>query len=106
MVYCHGIPPSGKNTMFFKTFKQRYSGGFLKRKSAIEGTTKPRGGCRYTVYCHGIPLYGKKCYVAFHFDLVFEDVRFSSSSKNPEQHIHALLISKSTSHDSSTYMTK
>ena len=28
-VYCHGIPLSGKNTMpYFKTAKQRYTGGF------------------------------------------------------------------------------
>ena len=30
----------------------------------------------YTVYFHGIPLSGKKYDVAFHFDLVLEDVCF------------------------------
>ena len=48
---------------------------YIERKSAIDGTTKPRGEYRYTVYCHGMPLSGKKYDVAVHFDLVFEDAR-------------------------------
>ena len=44
---------------------------YVKRKPAIEGTTKPRGGYRYTVYCLGIPLYGKKYDAVFYFVLNF-----------------------------------
>ena len=42
--------------------------GTMNEKSAIEGTTKPRGGYRYTVYCHGISLSGKNYDVAFYSD--------------------------------------
>ena len=38
---------------------------YIERKSALESTTKPRGGYRYTVYCHGIPLSGKRYDVTF-----------------------------------------
>ena len=47
---------------------------YIERKSTIEGPTKRRGGYRYTVYRHRIPFSGKKCNVAFHFDLFFDDV--------------------------------
>ena len=79
-VYCHGIPLSDRNTMSQNSQTKVYRGfplslRYSERKSAIESTTKPRGGYRYTVYCHGIPLSDKKNDVAFLFDLVFEDVR-------------------------------
>ena len=64
-----------KNMMaLFKNAKKRYPVDFssvygtMNEKSAIEGTTKPRGGYRYTVYCHGISLSGKNYDVAFYSD--------------------------------------
>ena len=68
-------------TPLFKTTQQRYIGGlyaslrYIEGKLAVEGTTKPRGGYRYTVYRHGILISGKNTISLFILTLVFYDVR-------------------------------
>ena len=92
-----------------KKCQKRYTGGFysslwyIERKLANEGTTKPRGGDRYTVYCYGIPLSGKTFDIIFLLTEFLTTYVFSSSSKRPiEQHIHPL---SRVIHSRKTYMT-
>ena len=52
--------------VLIQTAKQRYTGGFsaslryIERKSAIEGTTKPRGGFRYLSFTVTVYLFPSK----------------------------------------------
>ena len=53
----YGIALQNCQTKVYRGFSASLR--YIERKSAIEGTTKQRGGYRYTFYCHGIPLSGK-----------------------------------------------
>ena len=82
----------------FKTAKQRYTVDF----PPVYGTLKENQLLRAQINQEGdtdipvpftVTIYlslAKNTMSLLTFDLVFEDVRVSSSSKHPEQHIHPL----------------